>query len=347
MKKSVLKIAGLAALLPAAFTYHALATENVPHAPFGQWAELPPPGQLIAGLVYDESEAYHIWANGGTRYDIDAIKGGEHYGIDINQGWIALEYGITKRWAADLNVGYTTTGWRAFSNQGNIPGNIQSTTGLMDYSFGVRYQIFNEADETNSDWIPTLTFRAGAVLPGSYSQELPFAPGVRSAAIEPELLARKHFGWPGFGGYADVLYRWNRTTANDQVIASFGVFQQIKGWELDAGYRRLQSVGGYDLRYDPNTGLLTTSDPANPTEGFAELREINDAVEAGFSYTTPKHHIKYLVLHAHGFRRQQQRPEILDRRRHLHAVPDHQARRVSRPHKSACFPAADLFNCRA
>lgn len=293
MKKSFLKIAGLAALLALALTPNASATENVPHAPFAEWADLPLPGQLIAGLVYQESDSYHIWANGGQRSDIDFIKSGEHYGIDINQGYIALQYGLTRRWALDLNVGYTTSGWRAFSNENNTPGNIKSTTGLMDYSFGVRYQIFNEDTDTNSPWIPTLTFRAGAVLPGTYSEDLPFAPGVRSAAIEPELLARKRFGWPGFGAYADALYRWNRTTANDQVIASVGFFQKIKGWELDAGYRHLQTLGGYNLFYDPLARKLTTSNSTNPDEGFAELREINDSIEAGFSYTTRKHHIKY------------------------------------------------------
>jgi hypothetical protein len=274
-------------LAPAA--QHAFATENVPHAPFAEWADVPDSGQLVAGFFYDESEAYHIWANGGQRYNIDAPSGGEHYGIDINQGWFTLQYGITKKWAADMNVGATTTGWRTFSNGGH-PGEIRSTTGLMDIAFGVRYQIFNEADETNS-WLPTLTFRAGAVLPGTYDQNFPFAPGVRAAAIEPELLAKKHFGWPGFGAYGDFLYRWNRTTGNDQVIGSVGLFQQIKGWEIDVGYRRLQTVGGVDLFYNPTTKTLSTgsSDP----NSFAELREINDSIEAGFSYTTPKWRVKY------------------------------------------------------
>ncbi|MGD0744018.1 MAG: hypothetical protein ABSA45_02590 [Verrucomicrobiota bacterium] len=293
MNKSILKMAGLAAVLALGLTQDVPATENVPHAPFAEWADLPQPGQLVAGLVYQESEAYHIWANGGQRSDIDFIKSGEHYGIDINQGYVALQYGISSRWALDLNIGYTTSGWRSFSNDNNTPGDVKSTTGLMDYSFGVRYQIFNEVTDTNSPWIPTLTFRAGAVLPGTYSEDLPFGPGVRSAAIEPELLAKKHFGWPGFGAYGDVLYRWNRTTANDQVIASVGFLQQIKGWELDAGYRHLQTLGGYNLSYDPNTRMLTTSDPNDNTRGFAELREINDSVEAGFSYTTSKRHIKY------------------------------------------------------
>ena len=38
------------------------ASENVPHRPFAMWADVPEGGQFLAGLVYQESEAYHIWA---------------------------------------------------------------------------------------------------------------------------------------------------------------------------------------------------------------------------------------------------------------------------------------------
>jgi hypothetical protein len=287
----------LAALLPSIFVQRIFATENVPHTPFAEWADVPAPGQLIAGFIYDESEAYHIYANGSQRYNIDTPSGGQHYGIDINQGWLDFQYGIAEKWAADANVGYTTTGWRAFSgfpggdvNKGKV-GSIRATTGFMDFAFGVRYQIFNEADDTNS-WLPTLTFRAGAILPGNYQQNFAYAPGIRSAAIEPEFLAKKHFGWPGLGAYGDILYRWNRTTGNDQVIGAVGLFQQIKGWELNVGYRRLQTVGGTDLRFDPATRSLSTS--GSDPYAFSALREINDSIEAGFSYTTRKRHIKYL-----------------------------------------------------
>lgn len=286
-------------LLPMVLTQNLPASEDVPHAPFAQWADLPEPGQLVVGLFYDESESYHIWANDGKRYNIDTQKNGEHYGIDINQGWITLQYGIAKKWAADLNIGMATVGWRSFAipagnvNAGNV-GSIRKTTGLMDAALGVRYQILNEADYADNDnysWVPTLTFRAGAVLPGNYSQNLAFAPGISSAAIEPELIVKKHFGWAGFGGYGDVLYRWNRTTGNDQYIAAVGLFQQIKGWELDAGYRHLQTLSGTDLNYDPVTGALWTS--GSDPYAFSELREINNSIEAGFSYTTSKRHIKF------------------------------------------------------
>jgi hypothetical protein len=68
-----------------------------------------------------------------------------------------------------------------------------------------------------------------------YSHE-PFADpiGIVAAAIA---LAQN------LSAYADALYSWNRTTANDQVIGSIGLFQQIKGWELHAGYRHLQTLG--------------------------------------------------------------------------------------------------------
>ena len=258
------------------------ASENVPHAPFALWANVPTRGQLDVGAVYQESEAYHLW-DASQRYHVDTRSNGEHYGIDINQGYLALQYGITERWAADLAVGYTSLGWRSFTNYNNAQFAPRSTMGLMDTALGVRYQIYRESPDIKT-WRPTLTFRAGAVLPGTFDQYFPFAPGVRSAAIEPELLARKHFGWQGFGAYADSLFRWNRTSANDQYIVACGFFQEIKGWELNAGYRHLQTISGEDLRYDPVTGCIDYP---------RAVRENNDAVEAGFSYTTLKRRIRY------------------------------------------------------
>lgn len=266
---------GVAFLACLPFAPSAFGSENVPHRPFAVWADLPAQGQFIAGVVYEESEAYHIYVNGRSENITYHSKDGESYGIDINQGFITLQYGISARLAADLNIGGTTVGWRYFSSSGSI----QSTTGLMDASLGIRYQLFNE---TNSDscWLPTLTFRAGGVLPGTYDEDFPFAPGVASAAVEPEVLVRKHFGWPGFGMFGDALYRWNTASAGDQYMASVGLFQQIKGWELDVGYRHLQAISGSDISFDP----------ASPTSLVypRDVREINDSLEGGFSYTTKK-----------------------------------------------------------
>ncbi|HTL15847.1 MAG TPA: hypothetical protein VL793_01350 [Patescibacteria group bacterium] len=247
----------------------------MPHLPFAEWADLPFPGQLVVGLTYEESEAYHVLVD-GRRRNITWHANGESYGIDINQGYVGLQYGLAPRWAADLSIGGTTVGWRSFDQ-----GRIQSTTGLMDWTLGVRYQILEE-EQAPGVWTPTLTFRAGAVLPGSYNQNITFAPGLRSVAIEPELLLRKHFGWPGLGIFGDVLYRWNRTTGNDQYITAIGFFQQIKGWELDVGYRHLQTLSGSDLMLSSGLNLYYPRDP----------RENSDAIDAGFSYTTSRRHFK-------------------------------------------------------
>ena len=96
MKMPGLKLVHLVAFavgtsLTLALPQNMSATENVPHAPFAEWADLPAPGQLVVGLFYDESEAYHIWANGGKRYNVDTLKDGEHYGIDVNQGYFTFQ----------------------------------------------------------------------------------------------------------------------------------------------------------------------------------------------------------------------------------------------------------------
>lgn len=252
------------------------ASENVARRPFAQWAEVPEPGQVVVGAWYQEAEAYRIWT-GHERVNITRAVDGERYGIDRNQGIVTVQYGITEKWAADLNLGVTTVGWRSFTPNGEI----KSTVGMMDPAFGVRYQIFHE-DQADPAWLPTLTFRAGAVLPGSYDKNIAFTPGNRSAVIEPSILARKHLGWPGFGVYGDALYRWERTVGTDQYLGAVGVFQQIKGWELDAGYRHLQTIAGEDIT---RTGFSIHYP--------RDVREISDAFEAGFSYTTSKRQMRY------------------------------------------------------
>lgn len=269
----------LAALvLPASLR----ASENTPRLPFAQWADVPQEGQLIAGALYEQSEAYYMWA-GTTRHNITLkAPDGESYGIDIRQGYVMLDYGLTARWAADLNFGGTTVGWRSF----DPGGAIQQTTGLMDTTFGVRYQLFNENWATNSPWVPTLTFRAGAVLPGLYDRHIAFAPGNHSAAIEPSLLARKHFGWKGLGAWFDAWYRWMHTNGNDQYMASVGLFQQIGQWELDAGFRHQESTSGEDII------LFGDGVPYQNISYQSDVREISEEVTLGFSYVTRKRHVR-------------------------------------------------------
>jgi hypothetical protein len=254
------------------------ASENEPRRPFAEWAEVPREGQLVWGTLYEQSEAYHVWQQGNHRSDITVhVPEGESYGIDIRQGYFTLDYGIGDNWAADFNFGGTTVGYRSF----NSSSNIVKTTGISDSTFGLRYQIWHDGD-TNNPYLPTLTFRAGAIIPGSYDRHIAFAPGNHGAAIEPSILFRKHLGWEGLGVWGDALYRWEHTTGNDQYIASIGLYQQIKGWELDVGYRHMQAISGSDVV------LIGSGPPYSGIVYQTDVREINDAIDAGFSYTTKK-----------------------------------------------------------
>lgn len=261
--------APMAVIVSVVLTHGVGATENVARRPFAEWADLPGEGQFVVSPWYMEAEGYHIW-RGSTREDVNVIRKGEDYGVDSMNGIIGFQYGIAPKWAADLNIGIGTVGTRSF----NVAGESESTTGLMDTSAGVRYQIFNEA-EAASCWTPTLTVRFAGIVPGSYEKEFPFAPGNHSAAIEPSLLAKKHFGWTGFGAYGDTYFRWMRTSGDDQYMVSGGFFQEIKNWTLDAGFRHFQMLSGEDI---VRTGYAISYSP--------QIKEISESIEAGFNYRT-------------------------------------------------------------
>jgi hypothetical protein len=283
-QKCMWAIAASIALFGTSFLH---AGENEPRRPFAEWADIPAPGQLIFGTLYEQSEAYHVWEQGNNRMAANTRVGGENYGIDVRQGYFTLNYGIMEKWAADVNFGGTTVGWRPFDN-----GGIQQTTGIMDTTFGVRYQIFNETNAP-CPWLPTLTFRAGAIINGVYNEDIAFAPGNHGVAVEPSLLLRKHVGWPGLGVWGDALYRWEHTTGADQYIGAVGLFQQIQRWELDVGYRHLQTISGEDIVLGPQTAPGTYASIVYPRD----VREISDSIDAGFSYTTKKCHWRF-AFHA-------------------------------------------------
>ena len=67
------------------------------------------------------------------------------------------------------------------------------------------------------------------------------------------------------------------------------MLQQIKGWELDFGYRRLQTLSGTDITYPVDPALNNGFNIIYPRDP----REISDAIEAGFSYTTSKRQWRY------------------------------------------------------
>ncbi len=72
----------LGGLLPASvLAPGVLASENGPHRPFAMWADVPEEKQFVVGLVYEESESYHMWAAG--RYYNVTVKSSELKGIEM------------------------------------------------------------------------------------------------------------------------------------------------------------------------------------------------------------------------------------------------------------------------
>jgi len=104
----------------------------------------------------------------------------------------------------DLNIGGTTSGWRYFDN-GKIKINHwgDGPRGRCAISDPGRGRGLEPLDS-----LAHLSRRRGIARALTPSTS-PFSPGVRSAAIEPELLLRKtSSAGRGLGIYGDALYRW-------------------------------------------------------------------------------------------------------------------------------------------
>jgi hypothetical protein len=262
-------VSGLSILLASAMTFTGSASENLPAKPFAQAVWLPDPGQWWVTPWYQYTDFQEIWR--GSHHE--RITVGDDHGFDQNDGMVLLEYGIKKNWAADLLLGYTSLATRSFSSP---PDSVRRTQGLMDATFGLRWQLFNETN-TTCRFAPTLTLRAGGIYRGSYSHDFPFAPGNGSVGIEPSVLLSKNFGWEGFGMYGNLGYRDMRSGGNNQAFGSIGFSQRYNGFNFNAGYRHQQDTAGVDAGGTDNTIVYSQ-----------KVREYNQFYEVGVGYTTKK-----------------------------------------------------------
>lgn len=269
-------------LVTALIASATFAAENMPKKPFGQDALLPETGQwLVTPLWYQYTEFERVW-RGAHAQNIVFPEG---HGFDQNDAIVNIEYGIKKRWAADFQTGFTDLATRAFSDP---PGTARHTRGIMDTTFGVRYQVWNERDE-DCGWKPTLTLRAGGIYRGSYQKSFPYAPGNGGVGLEPSVMMQKDFGWHGVGAYATSGYRAIRSGGPDQYFGTIGLAKQFRGVTLNAGYRHQQSLGGGDVGGIGDTIIYT-----------GEERELNDQAEVGIGYTD-KHERRWQFCFQHNF----------------------------------------------
>ena len=79
-------------------------------------------------------------------------------------------------------------------------------------------------------------------------------------------------------------------------MASVGLFQEIKNWEIDVGYRHLQTLSGEDIMLGPGPNSQGAyNSPVTVGQNWypTDVREISDSIDAGFTYTTTKKHWRF------------------------------------------------------
>ena len=217
------------------------ASENLPQKPFAQQVELPAARQWIFTPWYSYSEFFHVW-RGRERESIETAPGEDGHGFDQNSGWVGIELGFPRDWAADIAIGYTSAAARSF----NANDTVDKTSGMADVTFGLRHRLCDE-EGFGQAWTPALTLRAGGLYRGNYEPEFPYAPGSGSVGIETSALMLRHFGWEGFGAYNHTGYRWMRSGGHDQWFSALGFQQEIGKFTLNLGYRHLGATGGIDV----------------------------------------------------------------------------------------------------
>ena len=189
--------------------------------------------------------------------------------LDQYTPYLSVEYGILPNLAVDGTVGYSFTDTDAFGGD--------SDDGLADTHIGVRYRLVDENNAPRS-WMPTLTIRAGGIIAGTYDENLPFSAGDGAHGLEGSLLFGKAFSF-GFGFYGDIGYRYRESPVPDDVFGTAGIFQQFGPVTVSAGYRHVQGLSGLDIG---GTGF---NPAAGSSHGFPALREINQIIESGVTFT--------------------------------------------------------------
>jgi hypothetical protein len=235
-------------------------------AGYGQSVWLPAPRQavLTPSFVYQRFDRFWM----GTMET--------HLGEPVPQRTVlvGVEYGISRRWAADFTAGYTGVRTTAFGGTG-------SDAGLTDTLFGVRYRL---RDETGGRrWLPALALRAGGIKAGTYRPNFPFSAGDGASGAEVSVLWGKAFSDAGFGAYGDLGYRKRSRGVPDDTFGSAGVFKTVRKASLSAGYRHVNGLSGMNIG---DAGFT-----------FPRLKEQTKAVEFGLGF--PGKGVWYQLFSAH------------------------------------------------
>jgi len=193
---------------------------------------------------------------------------------------LSFDYSVTENLAVDLTAGWVWAETDA-AMLGAVGGHLKDD-GLTDTTFGIRQRFLDEND-FNRWWIPSLAFRVGGIVKGTYDEDFPFSAGDGASGLEVSLLGGKTI-CSGFGLYGDVGYRSRESNVPDDWFGSVGFFVAWKFISLTAGYRFTQGLSGDDI--------------GDPGFTFPTVKEISQNVEASLSITDSGGRI-YQVFFAH------------------------------------------------
>lgn len=177
---------------------------------------------------------------------------------------ISLEYGVFDDLTVDLTLAYV----RGF---GDVPVN----DGLYDTHLGLRYRILDEF-ESEHEWMPTLSFRFGGIIAGSYEVEglFPGIPGDKASGIEGEFLMGKLLPH-GVGIITALGLRARELSVPLEWHFRIGAFKTFfDSVVVSAAFDQWRATSGIDI-----------GGPGFTPDRFRELKEITQNIEVAIAYT--------------------------------------------------------------
>lgn len=274
----------------AAALWPAQASDNTPLKPYGQANLLPAPQEFVVTPWYIYTRWQRYYDRNGQPVSIEYVNNDDY---EINDGMVNLEYGLAQDMALDLTLG-VVSGATRFANPTH---EADTTDGAMDTRVGLRYRVLDEA-QTKDAWTPTMTFRVGAIIEGTYDSDFVFSPGYGASGFETSLLVNKGIGKKGFGLFGDLGFRWQNHEVAEQVFGGVGAYQNLKFVRLTGAYRALYSFYGDDVTWSnpnvPHTLIYPPYQAPDDPPYFAsgstvqysrKVQEVSHAVEGSVMVT--------------------------------------------------------------
>lgn len=216
-------------------------------------------GELLVSplVVYETFDRFYMGPNEAT------YPPGRYQQITA---LVASEYGLLDGVSLDMTIGYV----RAFGDPG-------VNDGLYDTNLGINFEILDEF-EWDSEWVPSVSFRFGAIIAGTYQAIGAFFPGIpgdKASGLEGEFSVGKllphDFGVTGAIGIRarekNVPMDWHLR------VGGFKTF--FEDVSLSFAFDMWRSTSGIDLG------------PGFTPDQFRQLREDSGNIEVGLGFGDP------------------------------------------------------------